>query len=175
MPTPPKGTKRYKEWRRRYEPEVAKLIIVAESPPISGLYLYNPDGSVSEPLFAALMKALGLSPTTKASGLRALQQRGWVLVDSTYEPVNELSGTARNAVIRRDYPLLRDDLAGLTQGRAVPLVLIKANVCRLLESSLVADGFHVLNGGRKIYFPANGWQGDFQRQFADVLRSAETE
>src|SRR5688572_20135704 len=77
----------YLSLRRRFEPETLSLVIVAESPPQSGKYFYNPDGAVTEPLFAALMKALGISPNTKASGLRTFQQRGWILVDATYEPV----------------------------------------------------------------------------------------
>ncbi len=47
--------------RRELEPTGVSLVIVAESPPISGKYLYNPDGKVSEPLFNALMKLLGSS------------------------------------------------------------------------------------------------------------------
>jgi len=31
-------------------------VIIAELPPISGKYFYNPKGEISEPLFAALMK-----------------------------------------------------------------------------------------------------------------------
>ena len=162
----------YLSLRRRYEPEALSLIIVAESPPKSGKYFYTPDGAVSESLFAALMKSLGLTPSTKACGLRAFQRKGWILVDATYEPVNKLSNAGRNAVILRDYPLLRDDLASLTPERSAPLILIKANVCRLLESRLVEDGFHVLNGGRVVYFPANGRQKDFQHQFGGILRSA---
>ena len=162
----------YLALRRAYEPETFNVIIVAESPPASGKYFYDPDGAASEPLFAALMKALKVVPETKAVGLRAFQQRGWALVDATYEPVNKLSDSGRNAVILRDYPALRDDLATLTKPRSVPIILIKANVCRLLESRLVEDGFHVLNDGQVVYFPANGRQGDFHRQFGAVLRSA---
>jgi hypothetical protein len=38
------------------------------------------------------------------------------------------------------YPLLRDDLASLTPDRSIPVVLIKANVCRILEPLLSKDG-----------------------------------
>jgi hypothetical protein len=98
----------YLAFRRSFEPESIRLAIVAESPPASGKYFYNPTGSLSEPLFTALMKQLGFSPTTMEGGLREFQQRGWVLVDATYEPVNALRGADRNKVIVRDYPLLRE-------------------------------------------------------------------
>ena len=144
--------------RRPYVPERIKLVIVAESPPASGLYIYDPTGSVNEPLFSALMRQLCLSPSEKNVGLRELQRIGWLLVDATYEPVNALNPKNRDDVINRDYPLLQDDLSRLLYGRPVPLVLIKANVCRLLEPKLINSGFNVLNGGRAIYFPSTGRQ-----------------
>ena len=52
--------------------------------------------------------------------------------------------------------------------RSTPLILIKANVCRILEPKLAQDGFNVLNRGRVIYFPAWGRQKDFFRQFGAI-------
>ena len=60
-------------------------------------------------------------------------------MDATYEPVNELPDRQKAEVIKRDYASLRHDLEGL--GRP-ELLLIKANVCRLLEPLLVRDGFN---------------------------------
>lgn len=155
--------------RRKFEPPSVKLVIVAESPPSSGKYFYNPEGTASEPLFAALMLQLRFAPTSKESGLREFQKRGWVLVDATYEPVN-VDGKDRDRVIARDYHLLRDDLAALLPDRSVPIVLVKENVCRLLERRLTEDGFSVLNHGQVIYFPSTGRQKDFHRQFSRVLK-----
>ena len=81
----------YLDLRHHYEPRSVKLGVIAESPPASGLYFYDPTGALSEPLFAALMKQLRLSPTTKEEGLREFQRSGWVLVDATYEPVNKVT------------------------------------------------------------------------------------
>jgi hypothetical protein len=162
----------YHRLRRVHQPENLRLVIVAESPPASGKYFYDTTGSTREPLFAALMRQLGLSPTTKGVGLRELQQKGWVLVDATYQPVDKLTKDAshdRDEVIVRDYPLLLDDLASLMPNRSIPLVLIKANVCRILGPLLSKDGFNVLNDGRDIYFPSHGRQTDFKRQFSAVL------
>jgi hypothetical protein len=161
--------------RREYEPEVAKLVIVAESPPASGKYFYNPAGSIKEPLFAALARQLEANPATKDSGLREFQKNGWVLVDATYQQVDKLPKDAshdRNALIEQDYPLLVDDLSSLLSDRGIPLILIKANVCRILEPRLTNEGFNVINGGRLIYFPSTGQQRKFEQQFSDVLKSA---
>ncbi len=147
-------------------------MIIAGLPLASGKYFYDPKGSAKEPLFAAIMLQLGLSPTTKEIGLHELQQKGWVLVDATYQPVDKLAKDAshdRDAVIARDYPLLRDDLISLMPNRSIPLVLIKANVCRILEPLLLKDGFRVLNGGKAIYFPSHGRQTDFRNQFGAVV------
>src|SRR5262245_7701375 len=163
----------YLSLRRPFEPDDIYLIIIAESPPAAGRYFYNPEGRVTEPLFAAMMVQLGVSPETKLDGLREFQQRGWVLVDATYKPINnERNHRRRNAAIIRDYGLLCDDLKALMSDRSVPLILIKKNVCQILEPKLATDGFSVLNGGRPIYFPSHGRQRDFHRQFAAVLESA---
>lgn len=161
----------YLSMRRGFEPTSVKLVIVAESPPVSGKYFYNPDGAINEPLFKALMKQLGAEPKTKEGGLSAFQKQGWVLVDATYEPVNARND--RDDVIARDYPHLREDLKRLLadQWNKVPLILLKANVCDLLEPKLVKDGFNVLNRGRRVYFPSHGRQNDFDRQFGAIVGS----
>ena len=76
-----------------------------------------------------------------------------------------------NAPIVGGYQSLREDLARRSPDRFVPLILIKENVCRLLEARLREDGFNVLNAGRVIYVPSHGRQNDFHRQFAAVLES----
>jgi hypothetical protein len=175
MHLPGRKRSEYRDLRRRYEPEPGslRLVIIAESPPTSGLYFYNPTGAISEPLFAAMMRQLHLSPLTKEDGLRGFQGSGWVLVDATYEPVNKLSSSSRDKAIDRDYLLLRADLAKLTPDRSTPLILIKANVCRILGPKLSEDGFNVLNRGRVVYFPSTGRQKEFHKQFGAILGSAK--
>src|SRR5580704_14683017 len=122
-----------------------------------------------------MMKLLRCCCTQKSEGLSQFQQCGWILVDATYEPVNKLDGS-RDIILERDYQALHDDLIMLTTDRSVPLVLIKKNVCRLLEPKLAKDGFTVLNRGTVIPFPSNGWQKprkdgrpSFPEQFAAVV------
>jgi hypothetical protein len=170
----------YLSLRRKYEPKPAKLAIVAESPPASasGRYFYNPKGKPSEPLFSALMRQLRFSARTKEDGLAEFQQRGWVLVDATYEPVNKhadsgrnIAISQRNSVIERDYPKLRDDLDRLMPDRSTPIILIKANVCQVLEPKLAKDGYTVLNRG-SIPFPSHSHQKKFHQEFSAVVKSA---
>jgi hypothetical protein len=171
----PRDRTAYIDLRHRYEPERIRLGIIAESPPASGLYFYDQTGAPSEPLFAALMKQLDPSRPSRATkevGLREFQRRGWLLVDATYEPVNKLDRSSAARVIERDYPLLRDDLATLTPDRSVPLVLIKTNICKVLEPKLTRDGFRVLNRGCLIPFPASGQQKKFHEQFGAIIANA---
>jgi len=160
----------YLSLRDKYRPETIKLLLVAESPPASGRYFYDPNGARTEPLFAALMSEIEASPANKHDGLMAFQASGWLLVDATYEPVNSYGSKQRDAVISRDYEQLREDLFCLSPERTAPIILIKANVCRLLEPRLIADGFNVLNCGRPVYFPSTGQQGKFREQFGAILR-----
>ncbi len=141
----------YLRLRRKFEPTSVTLVAVAESPPSSGNHFYDPSGKVSEHLFKAPMKELGIQPITKSEGLREFQKRGRVLVDVTYERVNAYDERRSGSVIRRDYPELVSDLKRLlaTRWREAPLVLIKANACKLLEPKLKGDGFNVLNKGRR--------------------------
>jgi hypothetical protein len=158
----------YLSLRQVYAPKPPRLVIIAESPPASGLYFYDPKGKTTEPLFAALMRQLRLHPRSKDEGLREFQRVGWILIDATYRPINALSGTARARVIEKDYPLLKSDLEQLLCGRSVPIILIKANVCRALEPKLKADRFNVLNNRQLIYFPASGQQKQFEHVFDEI-------
>ena len=162
----------YLALRRRYQPEQVKLIIVAESPPASGLYFYDPEGRVTEPLFSALMKQLACHCSNKADGLSKFQESGWLLIDATYEPVNQLPDAQRRQVIERDFKLLCDDLGSATPDRSAPLILIKENVCRILEPRLARNGFNVLNRGTVVPFPSTGHQRKFHEKFSAIRRSA---
>jgi hypothetical protein len=174
---PGKPREYYHSLRSKFAPASAKLVIVAESPPVSdkGKYFYNPDGSRKEHLFKAMMMQLGVEPATKEAGLRAFQQRGWVLVDATYTPVNKLDSEAEKAeVILRGYPELLADLNQMLPDRSTPLILVKVNVCKLLELKLTADGFNVVNKGSAVPFPSHKWQPDFHQTFSAILKSAKT-
>src|SRR5208282_3190949 len=162
----------YHDMRRCYLPGNMRLVIVAESPPVSGLYFYDAKGKSTEPLFSALMKQLAFSPGFKEDGLKEFQRRGWILVDATYEPVNTpgISNRDRDDIIQRDYPLLRADLEGLLSDRSTPLILIKANIYRLLKNRLIEDTFNVLND-RSLPFPSTGHQTEFYNEFAAILKS----
>ncbi len=155
--------------REQFRPNHLRLIFIAESPPKSGQYLYDTGGRMKEYLFSALMKAMEFGPANKILGLQEIQRRGLFLIDATYHPVNGLKGAARNLAITNDYTHLVSDLRQIPDVERVAIVLIKANVCRLLEPMLMKDGFKVINGGDLVFFPACGHQQEFQEQLATIL------
>jgi len=158
----------YLKLRNKYLPENLRIIFIAESPPASGKYFYDETGSTSEPLFKGMMKALHYKPVTKKDGLEFFKKRGFFLVDSTYRPVNKMKNKERNTTILSDLTNLICDLESIN-GKESQLILIKANICRLLEDKLKLKGFRVLNEGIVVPFPSSGQQKRFQTEIAKIL------
>ena len=154
----------YQNLRDKYLPDNLKYIFVLESPPASGLYFYDESGKTSEPLFKEMMKLLNVTPKNKRDGLKLFQKAGYLLVDATYQPVNELKGKKRNDVILRDFSNLVEDLEKVSAGKQIPIILVKANICRFLESRLMQKGFNVLNNGVVVPFPSTGHQKRFHEK-----------
>ena len=159
----------YLTLQKKYHPQDLKLIFILESPPISGLYFYDCSGKTSEPLFNELMKLFKINAKNKEEGLREFQNRGYLLIDSTYKQINDLRGKDRDNEILDDYVLLVEDLKEINPTKSIPLILVKANVCKLLENPLTREGFRVLNDGVVIPFPSTGQQKRFHSKVLDVL------
>lgn len=159
----------YHRHRAKYLPENLKYIFVLESPPVSGLYFYDENGKTSEPLFMEMMKLIGYKPERKIDGLKKFKNLGCVIVDATYSPVNHIKGKKRNEIILNDFSLLLDDLNSLNKNKSIPLVLVKANICTLLETPLRDQGFTVKNNGVVVPFPSSGQQKRFREEISKFL------
>jgi hypothetical protein len=61
----------YLAFRRQYEPENIRLVVIAESPPASGSIFCNLEGVPGEPLFAAMMGQLDHPPSERLHPLSA--------------------------------------------------------------------------------------------------------
>lgn len=127
---------------------------------------------MGEPLFSALMDQICVKPETKEEGLRKFQKRGWLLVDAIYQPVNKLPDAVADELISRNYWRLRDDLNEILSDRSTPLILVKKNVCELLERRLTAEGFNVLNGRKIIPFPLYR-RRKFREIFAALVKAVK--
>jgi hypothetical protein len=103
-------------------------------------------------------------------GLREFAMGGYLLLDATYTPLNHphLSSGERDRLVLADLPLLVEELRKC-RGSSTRLILVKANVCRLLDSKLTGAGFPVLNHGKSIPFPSTGQQKKFRDTVRQVL------
>jgi hypothetical protein len=164
----------YIDLRNKYRPGKIRVTFVLESPPISGKYFYEPEGKTSEPLFSAMMKVIGNEPATKEDGLVAFSTTGFFLVNATYSPVNHIkSMKKRNEAILADLPELIQDLKHTVGNQGAKLVLVKANICRLLEKPLKSAGLNVTNNGTVVPFPSHNHQANFHKNIKKVLREAK--
>lgn len=161
----------YIKLRNKYPPKKLRVIFVLESPPASGKFFYDPKGKITEPLFSAMMRCvLEFKSKNKEEGLKKFADESYFLVDAIYKPINNIKGAKeRNDKILKNYPNLVRDLKEIIRSRKVKIILVKANVCRLLENRLKKNGFKVINDGLIIPFPACSWQHEFCRKIKKVL------
>lgn len=164
----------YIDLREQFRPSKINVTFVLESPPVSGKYFYDPKGKTGEPLFSAMMKVIGHEPAIKEDGLVAFSKTGFFLVNATYSPVNHIkSMKKRNEAILADLPELIQDLKYSLGNQQVRVVLVKANICRLLEEPLKTAGFRVINNGTIVPFPSHNHQPNFHKQIKKVLSKAK--
>ncbi len=161
----------YISLRNRYTPNKIKIIFILEPPPAGHGYFYNPDGRVSEVLFRSFMKAvLNFSPATKDEGLQKLAKEGYLLVNPIYTPVNKLPEREADKMILDNFENFTRDLRGLIGNSNVKIILIKSNICRLIEKPLIADGFNVVNNGLLIPFPLHYHYKTFEERVRSLLK-----
>jgi hypothetical protein len=159
----------YINLRNKYHPDKLNLIFLSESPPVSGKYFYDESGETIEPLFSAFMKLLSYSYTNKRDGLEHFKNRGALLIYATYKQVDKLKGKIRDYTILSDYNRLLYDLVNMCQEKNVPIILVKANICRMFDERLTERGFNILNKGVIIPFPSHGQQKRFHSEMQKVL------
>lgn len=159
----------YLTLRNKYHPEKLNLVFLLESPPISGKYFYDDKGKVSEPLFNGMMKLIEYKPINKKEGLEFFKSKGYILLDATYKQVNRLKGKERDDTILSDYKNLISDLKAISPDKDVPIILVKANICKMLDGRLTAEGYNVINKGVVIPFPSTGNQKRFHSVASEIL------
>jgi hypothetical protein len=160
----------YIRLRDKFTPKDLKLIFVLESPPAGPAYFYNPAGKTSELLFRAFMALLNIKPATKEEGLQYFMKQGWLIIDPIYEPVNKLPDKVADELILQNYPNFKKDLSQFAS-KETPLILVKANVLKLLENKLIEDGFNVINNKLAIPFPMHFHQREFVSRIKLLLKN----
>lgn len=159
----------YQVLRDKYFPAKTKIVFILESPPAGHGYVYDSSGHTGEVLFRSFMKLIGFKPDTKERGLQELQKLGVVLTNPIYEPVNKLPEKEADIKIIENYDTFVRELTRLTSQKLVPVILVKSNICRLLEGPLVSDGFTVLNDGVMVPFPMHFHEKAFLLKVRELL------
>ena len=139
------------------------MVMLFESPPVSGMYFYDPEGRMTEHLYSAIMKLFGWKPTSKMEGLQWFCDAEILLLDATYQQVNGMTIRQRRDIMRADYPSLDARLPD------APVIIGMSAVYDAVNDLLVGDGINVINGSIKVPFPANGRQRQFHEKAGAVL------
>ena len=156
----------YKKLRKKYTPEICRLIFIFESPPASGNYFYDDSGSADEPLFKFMMKCFcPFNPVQKKNGLKEFKRLGILLADANYTPVNKLKSRQRKEVLVKNYPKLEAGLKKII-GRSHAKVLIVGSGLRKILEPLLERKFYVINDGEDLPFPLYGRE----KKFAEKIR-----
>lgn len=164
--------------REKYRPERVKVLFISESPTsrmIDGRYVYFYFPGVpakSHWLYRYTMEAVYGSVDLSRPREEYLQRfcdDGYYLLDAARCPVNDHSKQSKKNAIKSCSSLYL--LPEIKQLQPSAILLIKANVYRMLRQWLVDEGFRVLND-RFIPFPSNGWQRNSRRGkgYVDLVR-----
>ncbi|RLA41701.1 MAG: hypothetical protein DRR42_24345 [Gammaproteobacteria bacterium] len=157
------GNQYYSNLRAPFAPSEVNLVLLFESPPDSGRYFYDPNGKTTEPLFSAVMKLLRWNPVTKAEGLELLRDTGIILLDATYQQVNNMSDVQRREIMRSEYEQLEERLPD------APILIGMVKVLDAVGQRLKDEGYEVLNNRVRVPFPSNGNQKKFHTMASRLL------
>jgi len=151
----------YKKLRKKYTPELCRLIFIFESPPASGKYFYDDEGSVNEPLFKIMMKCFcPFIPVAKENGLKEFKRLGFLIVDAVYKAVDKMSEKQKKEIILKTYPRLEKDLKKIIGKNHTKIVIVGTDLRKILESKLEKI-FYVINDGENVPFPLYGHGDEF--------------
>lgn len=160
----------YKDLRNKYLPKEIKVVFILESPPENGGYFYDDNGKPGELLLRSMISCLfDLKPKTKKEGLQKFTDEGYLIVNAIYIPVDKLPDKQADELILKNYNNFIRDLNGLIPNKSTKLILIKKNICNLLEKKLVDDGYNVLNKGLCLPFPMHYYFSDFCKKIRRLL------
>lgn len=167
MPHPPEY---YKKLRNNYHPNnkgiPVKYVFLCESPPYNGGYFYDKNNTSHQNLFRAMMWCISyqfekLNTDTKNKGLMKFQESGCLLVDSIYEPVDNIKNDEkRDEKIKNNVGNLINDLNSIDRSNKFKIILVKANICRILPEYL--NDFEILNKDVVVPFPSSGHSTCFE-------------
>lgn len=168
-----------KQAREKYKPAKIKCLFIAEAPPDEmSRFFYYADVKTADYLFLGIINCLYpelkkkyISEKRPASVkeliLRRFQEDGYYLLDLLEFPKSKYP----NKDLLNAAPDLISRVAA-TIDKDVPIVLIKANVYKILAPVLKEQGYNVIE--EQINFPSSGQQKNFAESFKVAIDKAQT-
>lgn len=172
----------YKQKQSEFIPEKEEIVIfIGESPSVGkendGKYFYDYALNKGKgDLFRALMDIAEIDSEigTKKEGLDKFRERGYFLLDSTYEQINKCKpNSVRNSKIRGNRNNLIEEIKEISKNKKeIKIILFKKNVCEILKDIgrefQGDDRIEVLNEEDNIPFP-NHWHVAKFRELTNKL------
>ena len=157
--------------RKRYRPDLVRLLFIGESPPAGGTFFYAANSALFGYTQRAFTTAFGECVGDGQEFLEYLRQSGCYLEDLCLQPVNNVRGTPRRALHRAGIGPLARRLSRLREQPCAIVIVgrsIRRPVCDALQQT-GWDGAIVFSTA----FPAMGHQNRYVRELTEVLESAK--
>jgi len=162
--------------REKYKPEVIRVLLVAESPPMleTKRFFYFNNVTKGDSLFIETMKVLYQKEFSDVKELRSrkpdfllkFKSDGLYLLDACKVPMS--NSKEKEQKIRRCLPELKHEILSIASQKT-PIILISKSVYDALFQKLIQDGFNVINE-TMIDFPGSGGQKKFREKLASLLK-----
>jgi len=167
----------YRKAREKYKPKRVKVLFIAESPPPPNgkpRYFYFEQVHQHDNLFVAMVRALygadvvslGRNSNTKIELLKRFKKDGYFLIDAVEFPLGG-SPSDRKRMILKHVDQLIARLKRICH-RDIKIILIKANIYRLLAGELKKKGFNILNT-KPLPFPMYQHKSSFTDNLKKLL------
>jgi hypothetical protein len=150
--------------RDKWKPESVKILLVAESPPVSGGYFYYEEATGKGGLFVETMQALKLIPEkqglprgfSKKALLEMFKSYGFFMIDVSYFPLDGMKPLERRLAIKNELPRFVEELKRLDPEN---IIIVKKSIYRAVRSAIENAGFgnRILNQ-KALPFPSYQWK-----------------
>src|SRR3989442_4857961 len=163
---------KYTASRNKYRPNRVNVLLIAESPPSSGGYVYAETTIGKDHLFRETMKALGFWPINrpmkkgcdKQSMLSRFRSIGFFLIDTCELPVDKLQPRQRRISTIQGASTLPDRVRELNPAQ---ILIVKKTVFKPARQSLIEEGLvDRIPNTKPLPFPSYG----SQRKFRTIIR-----
>ena len=164
--------------RLKHKSNNIKYLLIAEAPPKedSNRFFYFENVIKGDSLFLETMKVLYLGKNVYVPEIRnnkkklldRFKNNGFYLEDSMDEPIKSKSSKAKINEIWSHLPELINKLKKIVSIET-KIILISATVYSACYSSLIKEGFNIINE-HQIYFPGSGGQKKFRQEFSKLLK-----